>query len=116
MINLYKKIYILQIHNNTMISNSNEEENITIKYCNNCIIVKCSGDKCRIHHNDGIGYHCRSCYGVEHDDEPISENPVTKLQFVNCRGDKCRLSRHNTNGLIQCRACYGSDISDSEES
>lgn len=41
--------------------------------CINCQIVKCSGDKCRIHHNDGVGFHCESCYGAEHEDALVQK-------------------------------------------
>ena len=71
------------------------------KFCTECTIVECYGDKCRKSCDGEGGEYCISCNVAEH-----YEN-CTNCTFVSCNGADCDLS-HADGRFVHCVSCnYG---------
>lgn len=79
--------------------------------CNSCIPVYCK-QSCKVHHNEGNGVHCKTCYPKDHLDlDVIIPRTRKHPRLFKCYGEKCRVFGQN----IRCKSCFGDyEISDSD--
>ena len=82
-----------------------EEEQEESYFCNKCEIIECRGTKCRLHHSDGYGIHCISCYSPTHENTLVEKPDVDTIKIIECSGSKCRRHILDRTG-IQCISCF----------
>lgn len=87
---------------------------VTYSRCRDCIFVTCDEfpRRCGIHHNEGYGIHCTTCYPKEHLNlDVVVPKKRQHPRLFACYGEKCRVADMR----IRCSSCYGDyDVSDSD--
>jgi hypothetical protein len=72
-------------------------------------IIRCNGNKCRMHWSDLYGMHCESCYGDSGIESSYVEyDPWLQIKIINCSGEeRCGRSIYDSIGTVHCTACSG---------